>query len=74
MRAIVLTALATLGVLLSGMAVRHADAVMPLRPSAATAAPVQTIANVCGSNGCVRVQTQRVVKQQKSGNVIPHRN
>jgi len=74
MRAIVLTALATLGVLLSGMAVRQADAGMLLRPSAATAANVQTIANVCGSNGCVRVQTQRAVKQQKAGNVILHRN
>jgi hypothetical protein len=74
MRAIVLTALATVGALLSGTAVRQADAAMPFRPSAATAAHVQTIANVCSSNGCVRVQTQRVVKQQKAGNVIPHRN
>jgi hypothetical protein len=74
MRAIVLTALATSGVLLSGMAVQQADAAMPLRPSVATAAHVQTIANVCGSNGCVRVQTQRAVKQQKAGNVILHRN
>jgi hypothetical protein len=74
MRAFVLTALATSGVLLSGMAVRQADAAMPFGPSAATATPVQTIASVCGSNGCVRVQTQRVVKQQKAGNVILHRN
>jgi hypothetical protein len=35
---------------------------------------VQKVANVCGSNGCVRVQTQRVVKHQKAGNVVPSRN
>lgn len=78
MRAVVFTVLATVGVLLSGTAVRQADAAMPFRANAATAAHVQTyvqtIANVCGSNGCMRVQTQRVVKQQKAGNVILRRN
>jgi hypothetical protein len=75
MRAILLTAFATMGALSSGAAVRQADAAMPLnaRPST-VAALVQTVANVCGSAGCVRVQTQRVVKHQKAGNVVPNRN
>ncbi len=74
MRTNLLTAFATAAVLLSAMAMQ-ADAAMPLcsRPSTA-AAHLQTIASVCGSNGCVRVQTQRVVKQQKAGNVVPNRH
>ena len=78
MRAILLTALATVGALLSGMAVRQADAAMPFSSQPSTVAAqvhkVQTIANVCGTNGCARVQTQRVVKQQKAGNVVPNRH
>jgi hypothetical protein len=72
MRAILLTIFASMGLLLSGTAVRQADAAMPIsaRPSA-VAAFVQKAANVCGSNGCVRVQTQRVVKHQKAGKVVP---
>ena len=69
------TIFATMGVLLSGAAVLQAEAAMPIsaRPGTA-AAVVQKVANVCGSNGCVRVQTQRVVKYQKAGNVRPSRN
>ena len=79
MRATLLTALATVGALLSGMAVRQADAAMPFSSQPSTVAAqvqtiVQTIANVCGTNGCARVQTQRVVKQQKAGNVVPNRH
>jgi hypothetical protein len=75
LRAILLTALVTVGVLSSGMAVRQADAAMPFSSQPSTvAAQVQTIANVCGTNGCARVQTQRVVKQQKAGNVVPSRH
>jgi hypothetical protein len=79
MRAILLTALATVGALSSGMAVRQADAAMPFSSQPSTVAAqvqtiVQTIANVCGTNGCARVQTQRVVKQQKAGNVVPNRH
>ena len=79
MRAILLTALATVGALSSGMAVRQADAAMPFSSQPSTVAAqvqtiVQTIANVCGTNGCARVQTQRVVKQQKAGNVVPSRH
>ena len=79
MRAILLTALATVGALSSGMAVRQADAAMPFSSQPSTVAAqvqtiVQTIANVYGTNGCARVQTQRVVKQQKAGNVVPSRH
>jgi hypothetical protein len=79
MRGILLTALATVGALSSGMAVRQADAAMPFSSQPSTVAAqvqtiVQTIANVCGTNGCARVQTQRVVKQQKAGNVVPNRH
>jgi hypothetical protein len=75
MRVLLLTAFATMGVLLSGAAIRQADAAVPIsaRPST-VAAFMQKVANVCGSNGCVRVQTQRVVKHQKAGNVVPSRN
>jgi len=75
MRAILLTGFATMGVLLSGAAVWQADAAMPTgaRPGA-VAAFVLKVANVCSSSGCVRVQTQRVVKHQKAGNVVPSRN
>jgi len=73
MRAILLTAFTTAGVLLSGTAMRQADAAMlfPARLGGAATFRAETIANVCGTNGCVRVQTQRVVKHQKAGNVIP---
>jgi len=75
MRAILLTAFATMGLLLSGAAVRQADAAMPIgAPPSTVAVFVQKVANVCGSNGCARVQTQRVVKHQKAGNVVPSRN
>ena len=74
MRAILLTALATVSALLSGMAERQAFAAMPFSSQPGTVgAQVQTIANVCGTNGCARVQTQCVVKQQKAGNVGPNR-
>ena len=75
MRAILLTALATVSALLSGMAVRQADAAMPFSSQPGTvAAQVQTNqCKLCGTNGCARVQTQRVVKQQKAGNVGPNR-
>jgi hypothetical protein len=75
MRAILFTVLATAGILSNAMAARDASAAMPLgaRPNIA-AAQTQPVANVCGANGCARVQTQRVVKHQKAGNFIPGRN
>ncbi len=75
MRAILLTVLVTAGILSSAMAAREASAAMPhgARPDIGTA-QIQSVANICGVSGCVRVQTQRVVKHQKAGNFVPGRN
>jgi hypothetical protein len=72
MRAILLVALATASILASAMAARQADAAMVLSGRAGSAAQVQPVTNVCGANGCARVQTQRVVKHQK-GTFVPGR-
>jgi hypothetical protein len=53
-------------------AARQADAAMPLGPRPGSAAHLQQITNVCGVNGCARVQTQRVVKHQR-GTFVPGR-
>ena len=75
MRAILFTMLSTAGILSNTMTAWDANAAMLLdaRTSAATA-QAQAVANVCGANGCARVQTQRVVKHQKGGNFVPGRN
>ena len=75
MRAILLTVLVIAGLLSSAMAAWEASAAMPhgARPDVSRA-QVQPVTNVCGVNGCARVQTQRVVKHQKAGNFIPGRN
>jgi hypothetical protein len=71
MRGILFTALAVAGLLLSGPSARHSEAATlaaaPILGNAG-AALVQQVANVCGANGCVRVQTQRV-HHQKPGSV-----
>jgi hypothetical protein len=57
--------------MLTGMAARHAQAlpIATASPASSSASSiVQRIANVCGTNGCVRVQTQRV-RHQKPGSV-----
>jgi hypothetical protein len=54
------------------MAARQADAAMVLSGRAGSVAQVQPVTNVCGANGCARVQTQRVVKHQK-GTFVPGR-
>jgi hypothetical protein len=75
MRGTILTALVVAGIL-SGGGLSHRAEAMALAahspPGAAAAQPaVQQVANVCGSNGCVRVQTQKV-KHQKPGNLGGH--
>jgi hypothetical protein len=72
MRAILLTALATASVLASAAAARQAHAAMPFGPRPGSVAQVQPVTNVCGVNGCARVQTQRVVKHQR-GTFVPGR-
>ena len=71
MRTIFVTAVAA-GLLLCGVAGQQANAAMPMaaRP-AVRALPIETVTNVCGNNGCVRVQTQRLAKHQKAGNAVP---
>jgi hypothetical protein len=54
------------------LAARQADAAMVLSGRAGSVAQVQAVTNVCGANGCARVQTQRVVKHQK-GTFVPGR-
>ena len=77
MRRICLTSLAAAALILIGRSAGSASAaaVAPtatLVPRAimgnAAEAPVQLAANVCGANGCVRVQTQRI-QHQKPGSV-----
>lgn len=50
----------------------------PLSASAASDAAIasgfviQRVVNVCGSHGCVPVQTKRVIRRQKPGSVAAH--
>jgi hypothetical protein len=69
MRKVFIAALAAAAFLAAAMPLHGAAAM--LRPSASALAAagadarlVEPVVNVCGANGCVRVQTQRVVKRQ----------
>jgi hypothetical protein len=71
MRGILVAGLAAASFLVCGLSARDAEAGMlaALTMShAGKAVVVQRVANVCGANGCVRVQTQRV-QHQKPGSV-----
>ncbi len=75
MRGTILTALAVAGIL-SGGGLSHRAEAMPVAarsPLSVAAAhnAVQQVTNVCGTNGCVRVQTQRV-RHQKPGSIAGH--
>jgi len=67
MRQILLAALAAAAVLAGGGALERAAAMVPAHSSppglAANTGLVQRAVNVCGTNGCVKVQTQRIVKR-----------
>jgi len=68
MHKVLLAALAAATVLAGGMLGHPAEAMTPATPLApgiagADAALVRRVVNVCGSNGCVKVQTQRVRKR-----------
>jgi len=68
MRKIFLAALAATAVLGGGMpgggrAAAMVPAASSARGLAADAGLLQRVLNVCGANGCVKVQTQRVVKR-----------
>jgi hypothetical protein len=67
MRQISLAALAAAAILAAGLPLGRAAAMMPGAPSARGLAAdlglLQRAVNVCGSNGCVKVETHRVVKR-----------
>jgi hypothetical protein len=71
MRGILFMALAVAFVLSSGVSGDRAEAAPFGSPSAfsagASGSIVQQVANVCGATGCVRVQTQRIVRRPKPG-------
>jgi hypothetical protein len=75
MRQIYLTTLAAAAPILIGLSAGSAPAAT-LMPTASLAngaeAPVQLVANICGGNGCVRVQTQRI-QHHKPGSVAAKR-
>jgi hypothetical protein len=71
MRGILLLNLVFATILCGGLSAGDAKAgtvTPPLFVSGADVPLVQPVANVCGANGCVRVQTQRV-QHQKPGSV-----
>jgi hypothetical protein len=71
MRGILFTAATIASLLLGGPAARHAEAAT-LAPASILGnsgmPPIQYITNICGANGCVRVQTQRI-QHHKPGSV-----
>jgi hypothetical protein len=77
MRRICLTSLAAAGLFLIGWSAGPTSAAV-LAPTATfvpraivgngAEAPVHLVANICGGNGCVRVQTQRI-QHHKPGSV-----
>jgi hypothetical protein len=67
MREMLFAAVAAAALIAGGLLANRAEA-MPAPPSALRAAAADTglvhrVVNVCGGNGCVKVQTQRVVKR-----------
>jgi hypothetical protein len=71
MREMLFAALAAAALVAGAMPGDRAEA-MPAAPARGVAAPgaglVHRVVNVCGANGCVKVQTQRVVKRHP----LPH--
>ena len=62
MREMLFAALAAAALVAGAMPSDRAQA-MTVAPSAPGATLIDRVVNVCGSNGCVKVQTQRVVKR-----------
>ena len=62
MREMFFAALAAAALVAGAMPSERAQA-MTVAPSAPGARLIHRAVNVCGSNGCVKVQTQRVVKR-----------
>ncbi len=75
MRGTLLTALAVAFILSNGVLGRDADAAT-IGPASAShtasafAAAIERVVNVCGSNGCVPVQTKRIIHRPKPGMIV----
>ena len=67
MREPLFPALAVVALIAGGMLVNRAEAMIAAPPAPAAEAAksglLHRAVNVCGANGCVKVQTQRVVKR-----------
>ena len=67
-----LAAVATASLLSIGMLGTRAAAMPLALPSAASARGtfVERVMNVCGMNGCVPVQTKRILRPRRVGNLV----
>jgi len=77
MRRIFFSGLAAAVLLFDGLLPPRADAMTcassAMVHGAVRTAIVEQVVNVCGSHGCVPVQTKRVIHHQKPGNTVPGR-
>jgi len=71
LRRTLLTTLTVAGIFLAGLASHGAVAMNAPPPGATTMPAIEKITNVCGSGGCVRVQTQRI-KHHKPMSTMNH--
>ena len=77
MRETLLTAAAAAVMLSSPLLDHRATALTLAAPAAMVvtaprAAVIERVVNVCGTHGCVPVQTKRVIHHRKPGNTVPH--
>lgn len=68
MRQVILAAIAAAAILSGGPVARSTEAMAP----AAYDALIWKVVNVCGTRGCAPVQTKRVIRRQKPGEVAKH--
>lgn len=71
MRQVFLAAIAAAAILSGGSVARSTEAMAPAAPAAYDAL-VWKVVNVCGTRGCALVQTKRVIRRQKPGEVAKH--
>jgi hypothetical protein len=70
MRAAIFTMLAASVIFAGAMPTHRAEAMSVA--ATARVSLVQQVVSICGTRGCVPVQTKRIIHHQKPGNVIPH--
>ena len=76
MRKMFLAIAASTAVLVGGV-LCHSACAMPVASavsltSAANGAMFQPVVNVCGTHGCMPVQTKRIIRRQKPGSIAAH--